>query len=124
MSDGVAETAVRQEIEAAAATAAPKLAVKALSEDKSVQDGQFTHQKWERLSTQRDTLINAVIRVFTWLNGGVYLLVLLAWIAGHFSNYRIVDGNTLMALVGATVVQAGLAFAAIVKFLFPATSDE
>ena len=67
MSDGMAEMAVRQGIEAAAATAAPKLAVKALSEDKSVQDGQFTHQKWERLSTQRDTLINAVIRVFTWL---------------------------------------------------------
>ena len=123
MSDGGVETDVLQKIEAAATNASGKLEVKALSEDKSLQDEQFTRQKWERLSTQRDTLINAVIRVFTWLNGGVYLLVFLAWIAGHFSSYRIVDGNTLMALVGATVVQAGLAFAAIVKFLFPASSE-
>ena len=123
MSDGGVEKGIRQKIEAAAANATPKLKVKALPEDKSLRDEQFTRQKWERLSTQRDTLINAVIRVFTWLNGGVYLLVFLAWIAGHFSSYRIVDGNTLMALVGATVVQAGLAFAAIVKFLFPASSD-
>lgn len=95
------------------------LRVEVLGQDKSFDTEQFSRDKWERLSRQRDTLIKAVIQVFILLNGGVFALVLLAWLVGHFSSYRIVDGNTLLALIGATVAQAGLAFAAIVKFLFP-----
>ena len=90
-----------------------------LSADNSLEDESFSEKRWRKLSDQRDTLIRAVIQVFTWLNGGVYLLVLMAWGVGHFSEYQIVDSQTLLALIGATVVQAGLAFAAIVKFLFP-----
>ena len=90
-----------------------------LSADNSLEEESFPEKRWRKLSDQRDTLIQAVVKVFTWLNGGVYFLVLLSWGVGHFSDYKIVDGNTLMALIGATVVQAGLAFAAIVKFLFP-----
>ena len=36
-----------------------------------------------------------------------------------FPDYRIVNANTLMTLIGATVVQAGIAFIAITRFLFP-----
>ena len=90
-----------------------------LSADNSLEEESFPEKRWRKLSDQRDTLIQAVIKVFTWLNGGVYLLVLMAWGVGHFSEYQIVDSQTLLALIGATVVQAGLAFAAIVKFLFP-----
>ena len=61
-----------------------------------------------------------MVSVFTWLNGGVYALTLLAWVAGIWiPDYRIVDGQTLMTLIGATVVQAGIAFVAITRFLFP-----
>ena len=78
--------------------------------------------QWDRLSDQRDIMIKAMIKVFTWLNGGVFSLVLVAFITGIFSDYRIVDSNTLMTLIGATVVQAGLAFAAITRFLFPGSA--
>ena len=94
-----------------------------LSADNSLEEESFPEKRWRKLSDQRDTLIRAVVKVFTWLNGGVYFLVLIAWGVGHFSDYKIVDGQTLMALIGATVVQAGLAFAAIVKFLFPPGSS-
>lgn len=88
--------------------------------DKSTADGTLSAAQWERLSGQRDVLIKAMVGVFTWLNGGVYLLTVLAWFAGIWLNdYRIVDGKTLMTLIGATVVQAGIAFVAITRFLFP-----
>ena len=80
----------------------------------------MTAAQWERLSGQRDVLIKAMVGVFTWLNGGVYLLTTAAWLVGiWFPDYRIVDANTLMTLIGATVVQAGIAFIAITRFLFP-----
>ena len=88
--------------------------------DKSTDDNTVSAAQWERLSGQRDVLIKAMVGVFTWLNGGVYLLTTAAWLVGiWFPDYRIVDANTLMTLIGATVVQAGIAFIAITRFLFP-----
>ena len=42
--------------------------------DKSTDDNTVSAAQWERLSGQRDVLIKAMVGVFTWLNGGVYLL--------------------------------------------------
>ena len=85
----------------------------------------MTQQQWETLSKQRDVMIKAMVRVFTWLNGGVFGFTLLAWAVGIWlPDYRIVDKQTLMALVGATVVQAGIAFIAITRFLFPAPKTD
>lgn len=88
--------------------------------DKSTDDNTLSTAQWERLSGQRDVLIRAMVGVFTWLNGGVYLLTVAAWLVGiRYPDYRIVDGKTLMTLIAATVVQAGIAFIAITRFLFP-----
>ena len=91
--------------------------------DNSIQLKKLTEAQWSRLSDQRDKMIDAMIKVFTWLNGGVYFLVVAAWIGGLCTDYQIVDGQTIMALIGATVVQAGIAFVAITRFLFPGNSD-
>lgn len=93
---------------------------KATPIDRSTSTDTLTQQQWERLSGQRDVLIKAMVRVFTWLNGGVFGFTLVAWAVGiAHPDYRIVDHQTVMALIGATVVQAGIAFIAITRFLFP-----
>lgn len=93
--------------------------------DKSTDDNTVSAAQWERLSGQRDVLIKAMVGVFKWLNGGVYLLTVVAWAVGiWFPDYRIVTANTLMTLIGATVVQAGIAFIAITRFLFPNPKPE
>ncbi|MDB5743817.1 MAG: hypothetical protein JWR68_2132 [Polaromonas sp.] len=65
-----------------------------LSADNSLEEASLSERRWRKHSAQQDTLIQAVVKVFTWLNGGVYLLVLVAWVVGHFSDYKVVDGNT------------------------------
>ena len=91
------------------------------SEDPSTSDATLSHRQWERLSGQRDVMIKAMVKVFTWLNGGVFAFTFATWVVGIWHpDYRIVTDNTLMALIGATVVQAGIAFLAITRFLFPA----
>lgn len=85
---------------------------------------EITERQWDRLSGQRDVLIRAMTRIFTFLNGGIFLFVIAAWIAGLFdATYRIVDSKTVMTLIGATVVQSGIAFIAITRFLFPSSSS-
>ena len=88
--------------------------------DLSTSDKTLSALQWDRLSGQRDVMIKAMVAVFTWLNGGVFAFAVAAWLVGIWhSDYRIVDEKTLMALIGATVVQAGIAFIAITRFLFP-----
>ena len=88
--------------------------------DPSTTETTVSAQQWERLSGQRDVMIKAMVKVFTLLNGGVFGFTLLAWAVGIWhTDYRIVDSHTLMALIGATVVQAAIAFLAITRFLFP-----
>ena len=89
-------------------------------QDPSTSEKTLSQSQWERLSGQRDVMIKAMVGVFTWLNGGVFAFTVVAWAAGIFvPSYKIVDSNTLMALIGATVAQAGIAFVAITRFLFP-----
>jgi hypothetical protein len=88
--------------------------------DSSTADATLSQVQWERLSQQRDVMIKAMVAVFTWLNGGVFAFTVIAWGVGIWDkSYRIVDNNTLLELIGATVVQAGIAFLAITRFLFP-----
>jgi hypothetical protein len=88
--------------------------------DPSTSDTTLSHKQWERLSGQRDVMIKAMVKVFTWLNGGVFAFTFATWLVGiWYPDYRIVTDKTLMALIGATVVQAGIAFLAITRFLFP-----
>ena len=94
-------------------------------EDSTTSTKTVSAQQWERLSGQRDVMIKAMVGVFTWLNGGVFAFTVLAWVVGiTHPDYRIVDEKTLMALIGATVVQAGIAFIAITRFLFPSPVGE
>ncbi len=93
--------------------------------DPSTTGANLSSAQWDRLSNQRDVMIKAMVTVFTWLNGGVFAMTLAAWAVGLWhADYRIVDGNTLMALIGATVVQAGIAFLAITRFLFPSPKTD
>lgn len=93
--------------------------------DPSTSGATVSSAQWERLSNQRDVMIKAMVAVFTWLNGGVFAFTLAAWAVGIWhTDYRIVDDKTLMALIGATVVQAGIAFLAITRFLFPSPKAE
>jgi hypothetical protein len=88
--------------------------------DSSTVDTTLSQVQWERLSQQRDVMIRAMVAVFTWLNGGVFGFTVLAWGVGIWDkSYRIVDNSTLLELIGATVVQAGIAFLAITRFLCP-----
>ena len=88
--------------------------------DPSSSIDQVSAAQWNRLSDQRDVMIKAMVSVFTWLNGGFFAFTVAAWIGGLFlPTAKIVDTNTIMALIGATVVQAGIAFVAITRFLFP-----
>lgn len=65
-----------------------------------------------------------MVQLFIGLNGGVYLLTLAAWGYGFaYQHDQIVTEKVLMTLIGATVVQAGIAFIAITRFLFPSTAD-
>jgi len=73
---------------------------------------------------QQNTMIKAMIRIFAWLNGSVIAFVLLAWTVGFWSNREpIITEHVVMSLIGATIIQAGLAFITITKFLFPSTGD-
>lgn len=89
-------------------------------------------EKFRTLAAQQDKLIAAMIRIFAWLNGAVGLLIFLGfivdeadmiWLGGYNAANRFVDSKVLMSLIGATVIQAGLAFITIVKYLFPATGE-
>ena len=74
---------------------------------------------------QRDVLIKAMVKVFSYLNGGVFLQAAVAWGCGfYYQHDQIVTEKVLMALIGATVVQAGIAFVAITRFLFPSVKDD
>ena len=93
--------------------------------DPSTSGANLSSAQWDRLSNQRDVMIKAMVAAFTRLNGGVFAFTLAAWAVGIWhADYRIVDGNTLMALIGATVVQAGIAFLAITRFLFPSPKTD
>ena len=93
--------------------------------DPSTAVASLSSAQWERLSGQRDVMIKAMVAVFTWLNGGVFAFALAAWAVGIWHvDYRIVTEKTLLTLIGATVVQAGIAFLAITRFLFPTAKTD
>ena len=58
------------------------------------------------LIEQRNTLIKAMVKVFSWLNGGVFVLTVVAWGLGfYYQHDQVVTEKVLMALIGATVVR-------------------
>lgn len=73
---------------------------------------------------QQDRMIAAMIKIFAGLNGSVVLFVLAAWGCGLLRKREpIITEHLVMALIGSTVVQAGLAFITITKFLFPSVEQ-
>jgi len=107
------------------ATASGTLSIDSKVQTPKDRSAEFELEKWNRLSGQRDVLIRAMVKVFSWLNGGVFALTALAWGFGfYYQHDQIVTEKVLMALIGATVVQAGIAFIAITRFLFPSTSED
>ena len=100
--------------------------VKALpSPDPSVEDDTISQGDWQRRRfDQQDKMIDAMIKIFKWLNGGVMAFVFAAWAAGYWGKEEIITEHVVMALIGATVIQAGIAFITITKFLFPSGGDK
>ena len=89
-------------------------------DDKSLEIARVPKAEWERLNDQRDRMIDAMTTIFKWLNGAIVGFVFIAWLAGLFvPDYRVITERSVMALIAATVVQAGMAFLTITKFLFP-----
>lgn len=120
MSEGPARAAAHHETLAPPGKRFPIDSAETTPNDPSMAGVTLSDTQWERLSGQRDVLIKAMVRVFTWLNGGVFAFTVIAWAVGIYQpDNRIVDSRTLIALIGATVVQAGIAFLAITRFLFP-----
>lgn len=69
---------------------------------------------------QQNTMIRAMIRIFGWLNGAVIGFILCAWLGGLIiDRAQIITEHVVMSLIGATIIQAGLAFITITRFLFP-----
>lgn len=65
-------------------------------------------------------MIKAIIQIFGALNGVVIVFILLAWgVSVYFDKPSIITERVVMSLIGATTIQAGLAFITITKFLFP-----
>lgn len=85
------------------------------------------HQEWFTIIhrvNQQDTMMKAIIRIFAWLNGAVILFILAAWGLGFLSERPpIITERVVMALISSTLIQAGLAFITITKFLFPASAE-
>jgi len=94
-----------------------------LDDDKSIDGLGMDMKEWyatvHRVQ-QQNTMIKAMIKIFAWLNGSVISFVLLAWEVGFWSTREpIITEHVVMSLIGATIIQAGLAFITITKFLFP-----
>jgi hypothetical protein len=90
--------------------------------DQTVEGRTVADKQWEatkRRIDQQDIMISALIRVFSLLNGAVIFIVVLFWIGDFWRHDSVITEKVIMAIIGATIVQAGLAFMSITKFLFP-----
>lgn len=69
----------------------------------------------------QDKLVSPFIRLFIFLNGSVYVLILLAWIGDVVTKPAnpIITESVIMTLIGASIVQSGAAILSITRFLFP-----
>jgi len=97
--------------------------------DSSVDVESFSEEGWRRALDQKrleqqDLMITAMIKIFKWLNGGVLGFVVAAWLAGFWGEQKIITEHVVMSLIGATIIQAGVAFIAITKYLFPSAGAE
>ena len=95
------------------------------SVDATIDSATTNAKDWFELKSrvaQQDRMISAMIKIFAWLNGSVIIFVFAAWIAQlrDGGKHEIITAHVVMSLIGATVIQAGLAFMAITKSLFPA----
>lgn len=91
-------------------------------DDSTLDDTTFDKKEWYALTSriaQQNVMIKAMIRIFGWLNGSVIAFILLAWGLGFTGKQQIITEHVIMSLIGATIIQAGLAFITITKFLFP-----
>jgi hypothetical protein len=91
------------------------------NDDPSVTDQTFNKEWYESVNrvAQQNRMISAMIKIFGWLNGAVVGFVLLAWLGGFSGKQEIISAQVVMSLIGATIIQAGIAFITITKFLFP-----
>ncbi|MGN6702449.1 MAG: hypothetical protein ACTHKB_05745, partial [Burkholderiaceae bacterium] len=92
--------------------------------DPSVEESRFTQKQWqERRFAQQDKMIDAMINIFAALNGAVMFFVFIAWAASYSGKTEIITEKVVISLIGATVIQAGIAFITITRFLFPSGGD-
>lgn len=99
------------------------------AEDSSSQEKELSERQWEAIRDQRNQLIKFMTTIFGWLNGAMVAIVLIGiavdqWNISHYSDTfktsdRFINSSVIASLIAATVAQAGLAFIAITKFLFP-----
>jgi hypothetical protein len=87
-------------------------------ENDEVESTSLTERQWAAFKDQQDQLIKAMIWLFAGLNGAMVLLVFAAWIGDFWRSPPLITENVVMALIGATVVQAGVSFITITRFFF------
>ena len=103
------------------------------ADDGTSQEKTLSERQWEAIRDQRNQLIKFMTTIFGWLNGAMVVIVLIGifvdqWnIANYADTFktseRFINSAVIASLIAATVAQAGLAFIAITKFLFPNKTD-
>lgn len=97
----------------------------ALLQDET-EEQKVTDKDWDAIKHrlgQQDLMIKAMIEIFTNLNGAVVIMVFVFWIGDLIckSCTPVISEKVVLSIVGATVIQSGVAFMSITKFLFPDT---
>lgn len=92
-------------------------------QDGSSSDKEFDRRQWAAMThqhQQQTILIRAMLKMFAGLNVAVVIMVIVFWCGGIWLGApHIITEKVVMSLIGATVVQLGVAFALITKHFFP-----
>ena len=84
----------------------------------------LTADQWKEISSQRRYMMEAVTKIFAWLNGGVFCFVVVAYCVGAiWTDRKLITDTQVNALIAATVAQAGLAFVIIARYFFPGKTE-
>ena len=94
--------------------------VSTLSPPKEGSVTSLTADQWKEVSNQRKFMMEAVTKIFGYLNGGVFGFVVFAYCVGAiWPDRKLITDVQVNALIAATVAQAGLAFVIIARYFFP-----
>lgn len=98
-----------------------------VANDTSVEDDTVDERKFRRLLgtkklEQQDRLISSMTSLFSKSNGVVLTLVFIFWVGDFWRSPQIITDKVIMSLIGATVVQLGVAFLVVTRHFFPSST--